>query len=131
MEGFWKATAVIILTIILGVSLGKTEKDFSVVMSVAACCAVMVTVTRYLSEVIAFLWELGESCGYQNAFLDTLLKITGVALTTELTGMISTDAGNSSLGKAMHILGTAVILFLSLPMFESFFTIIQEILRML
>lgn len=131
MEGFWKASAVIILTIILSVSLEKTEKDFSTIMSVAACCVIMVTATQYLSEVIAFLWELGESCGYQNVFLNTLLRITGIALTTELTGMISADAGNSSLGKAMHILGTAAILFLSLPLFESFFTTIQEILRVL
>lgn len=131
MEGFWKAAAVIILTIILSVSLEKTEKDFCVIMSVTACCVVMVAATQYLSDVIAFLWELGENCGYQNVLLNILLKIIGVALTTELTGMISADAGNSSLGKAMHILGTAAILFLSLPLFESFFTTIQEILSAL
>ena len=128
MEAFWKAVAVMILTVILGVTLGKTEKDIAVVLTVAACCAVMIVAMQYLSDVVAFLWELGNSANDQNPFLGTLLKISGVALATELTGMISADAGNNSLGKAMQILGNAVILFLSLPLFQSFFSILQEIL---
>ena len=127
-EAFWKAVAVILLTIVFGTALGKTEKDISVVLTIAACCIVMVIAMQYLSDVVAFLWQLGNWSGYQNPFLGTLLKISGVALTTELTGLIGLDAGNSALGKAIQILGNAVILFLSLPLFESFFTMVQEIM---
>lgn len=131
MEAFWKAVAVLILTVILGVTLGKTEKDIAIVLTAAACCAVMMVAIRYLSDVVAYLWELVSSTGGQNPFLDTLLKIAGVALVTELTGMLSADAGNHSLGKAVQILGNAAILFLSLPIFRSFFSIFQEILGIL
>lgn len=131
MEAFWKAAAMIVLAIVLGTAVWKTEKDISVVLSVSACCAVMVVALQYLSEVVSFLWELYRSVQEQSLFMDTLLKITGVALTTELTGLISSDAGNSTLGKAMQILGTVVILFLALPLFEIFFTIIREIMGIL
>lgn len=131
MEAFWKAAAVIILTVILGVTIGKTEKSISLVMTVAACCIVVMVAMQYLSEVIAFLWKLGNSCDSRNPFTGTLLKISGVALMTELSELISSDAGNNSLGKAMQFLGNAVILFLSLPLFEAFFSMIQEILRIL
>lgn len=131
MEAFWKAAAVLILTVILGVAIEKTEKDIAVVLSIAACCAVMTVAMDYLSDVVAFLWQLGNSTDYRNPFMGTLLKISGVALMTELTGLISSDAGNSSLEKAIQILGNAAILFLSLPLFESFFTIIQEIMEAL
>jgi hypothetical protein len=47
---------------------------------------------------------------------------------TELVGLISSDAGNQSLGKAMQILGDCVILFLSLPMFEGFFATIRDMM---
>ena len=50
---------------------------------------------------------------------------------TELTSLISSDAGNSSLGKAMQILGNTAILFLSLPILESFISIIQDIIGFL
>ena len=129
MEAFWKAAAMAILTIILGITVDKTQKDIAIALTVMTCSLVMMIAMQYLSDVIRFLWDLSNKCGYQNSFVDTLLKISGVALVTELMCMISVDAGNSSLGKAMQILGTSVILFLSLPIFESFLTIIQEILR--
>lgn len=131
MDAFWKAAAVILLSIILSITIGKTEKDLAVVLTITACCLVLFLAMRYLSEVIGFLWKLGDSFGYENPFLETLLKITGVSLMTEFIAVLSADAGNSSLEKAMQILGTSVILFLSLPLFESFFAIIQEVVRLL
>ena len=129
MDAFWKAAVVVILTIILGITLEKSQKDIAIVLIITACCAVIVVAMRYMSEVIHFLWELTEATDSLNPFLNTLLKITGVALMTEITGFISSDAGNSSLSKAMQLLGTSVMLFLSLPLFEALFSIIQEILR--
>lgn len=129
MEGFWKAAAVILLAVILGAALEKTEKDISLVLTIAACCIVMSLSLRYLSEVIAFLWELGNRSESQIPFMGTLLKISGVALMTEITELISADSGRGSLGKAMQILGNAAILSLSLPIMETFFTILQEIIR--
>jgi len=131
MEAFWKAAAVIILAIILGVTLERVEKDISVVLTVAACCIVMSVAIQYLSEVVGFLWKIGNITGYENPFMDILLKISGVALMTELTSLIGSDAGNNALGKVMQILGNAVILFLSLPMFEAFLSIVQDIMGFL
>ena len=128
MDAFWKAGAVVILTVILSAAVGKTEKDISVVLSVTACCIILTVAMQYLSDVVVFLWKLSSASGYDHSFSGILLKITGVALMTELSSLISTDAGNSSLGKAMQILGNAVILFLALPLLESFFSIVQEII---
>lgn len=42
--------------------------------------------------------------------------------------MVCTDAGNASLGKAVQLLGTAVILWLSLPLFKALVELLQSIL---
>lgn len=131
METFWKAIAVIILTVILGVTLGKTEKDISVVLSVAACSIIMIIAMQYLEEVIAFLWQLSSKESEQIPSIKIILKITGVALVTELTTLVSSDAGNSSLGKAVDILGNAAILNLALPLLETFLTILQELMGLI
>ena len=130
MEPFWKAAALVILTVIFSMTLEKGEKDISTVLTVAGCFIVLIRTLGYLSDVIAFLWKLGSTAGSRNPFMGTLLKITGVALMSEMTALISSDAGNSALGKAMQILGNAAILFLSLPLFDTFFTIIQEMMGM-
>ena len=128
MEAFWKAAAIVLMTVILGTALGKTEKDMAVLLTLAACCAVLLAAVPYLSEVVTFLRQLGGSLMTENPFVDILLKITGVSLITELTGLISADAGSGALGKALQFLGNAVILCLSIPLFEAFLALIQEIL---
>jgi len=131
MEAFWKAAAIILVTIILGATIGKTEKDIFLVLTVAACCIVLVVAMEYLLEIVGFLWRLAGSSEYGRSYMDILLKISGVAIMTEWIGMIGADAGNSALGKAMQILGNAAILVLSLPLFEAFLAIIQEIMEYL
>ena len=128
MENYWKACAIMILTVVLGAALGKTEKDLSVVLTLAACCIILMVALEYLSDILVFLWELGSGIGDRNPFTGILLKIAGVALVTEVSSLFSSDAGNSSLGKAMQILGNSAILFLSLPILEGFLEIIREIL---
>ena len=129
MADFWKASALVILAVILGTTIGKTEKDITVVLIAAVCCMVAGIAVHYLSDVISFLWQLNRTVESRIPFLEPLLKITGVAMLSELIARISSDAGNASLGKAMQILGNTVILFLALPFFEAFYSTIQEILR--
>ena len=128
MEGFWKAAAILILTVVLGSAIGKTEKDLTVVLSLSACCIILMVALQYLSDVLAFLWELGNRVSDRNPFTGILMRIAGVSLVTEVSSLLSSDAGHSSLGKAMQILGNSVILFLSLPILEAFLTVIQEIM---
>ena len=128
---FWKAAAIVILTVILNAALSKTEKDVAVVLTASACCIIAVLAMDTLTDVIAFLQNLGQRIHCTIPFLDTLLRITGIALITELTGLVSADAGSSSLDKAMNLLGNAVILSMSLPIFETFLEMIQEILNIL
>lgn len=129
MSIIWKAAALVILTVILGSTIGKNEKDIAVILTVVACCGVLGQGIHALSDVISFLWQLSGYSDNQQYFGGILLKIIGVAAVSEMTALISTDAGNSSLGKAMLFLGNTMIMSLSLPLFNSFIEIVQEILN--
>ena len=125
----WKAAATVILTVILGAAIGKREKDIAIVLSAVVCCIIAKMSMDALSDVFAFVWEIGEFIERQSSFVGMLLKIAGVAIVSELTGQIGADAGNSALRKAMELFGNAWILYLSLPVFQSLFEIVQEILN--
>lgn len=129
MVPLWKAAAIVVLTVILGAAIGKKEKDIAIVLTAAACCGIVCLAVQALSDVIAFLWNLSSFSEYQSPYIGVILKITGVAVVSEITALISMDAGSSSLEKAMQFLGTATILSLSLPLFEGFLDIVQEILN--
>ena len=124
----WKSAAIVVLTVILSAAMGKKEKDIAVVLTATACCGVACLAMQSLSGAITFLWTLSEFSEYQIPYIGVLLKIAAVAVITEITALISMDAGCSSLEKVMQFLGTATILSLSLPLFERFIDILQEIL---
>ena len=73
-----------------------------------------------------YLVELRRVFNLPDELVSTLLKAVGIALTAELSAAVCTDAGSASLGKILQILGGAVVLSLSIPMFRTLMTIIKE-----
>ena len=128
MTEFWKAAAMILIAVVLGLAVGKREKDISVLLTMAVCCMTAMIAVSYLEPVLDFLWELESVGNIQNGFLGILLKAVGIALIAEVAGMICSDAGNGSLGKTLQMLGSVVILYLSIPIYNALLTLIREIL---
>lgn len=128
MALFWKAAAGGLLTVVLCLALGKTGKDMGTLLSMAVCCMVAMIVISYLEPVMDFMRELEELGDLQGDMLGILLKAMGIGLIAEIAGMVCTDAGNSSLGKTLQMLGGAVVLWLSIPIFRALLELIQQIL---
>ncbi len=118
----------ILIAVVLGLAVGKREKDISVLLTMAACCMTAMIAVSYLEPVLDFLWELESVGNIQKGFLGILLKAVGIALIAEVAGMICSDAGNGSLGKTLQMLGSVVILYLSIPIYNALLTLIREIL---
>lgn len=131
MTAFWKAAALVLVTVILGTALEKREKDMAVVLTAAACCMVGITALVYLKDVMDLVRQLGSRVDGGIPYLQTLLQIAGISILTELVCDLSADAGAAALGKAMHILGNAAILYLTVPVIEDFVSFLQEILSIL
>lgn len=125
---FWKAAAAALITVILGLALGKQSQDISLMLTMAASTMLCVLALTFLEPVLEFLWELEELCGLQEDMLVILLKAAGIGLVTQIAALICTDSGNASLGKTLNILGTGVILYLSLPILRSMLELIRKIL---
>ncbi len=128
MTLFWKAAAGILIAVILGLILSRQEKDISVMLSMAVCAMGACIVLTYLEPVVDLLRQLEQLGNLGGELLAVLLKAMGIALVTEIAGTICTDGGNAALGKTMQLLGTATILWLSIPLYEAFLTLVQEIL---
>ena len=128
MTLFWKAAAGALVTVVLGLALGKQEKDISLLLTMAVCAMVAVIAISYLEPMLDFLRRLEALGDLQGDMLGILMKAMGTGLVSEIAGMICTDAGNAALGKAMQMLGSAAILYLSLPIFTALMDLIQQIL---
>ncbi len=123
-----KAIAGVLIAIVLCQVLAKQGKDISVLLLIAVCCIVVSTAIAYLRPVVDFIRNL-QSIGQLNTeMISVLFKAVGITLLTEITSMICSDMGNTSLGKSLQILSLAVILWLSLPLFEQLLALLDNIL---
>ena len=128
MDDFWKTTALVLLTVILSLSLDKTERDISAVMGIVALCIAACAAVTILNPVLNYLVELQRLFHLPDDLISILLKAVGIALVAELSASICADAGNASLGKMLQILGGAAVLTLSVPMFRTLMTTIKEMI---
>lgn len=128
MSEFWKTTSLILLTVILSLSVGKTERDISAVLGMVVLCMAACAAITILEPVLDYLVELQRVFNLPDRLVSILLKSVGIALVAELSATVCTDAGNASLGKVLQILGGAAVLSLSIPMFHTLMTIVQEMI---
>ena len=128
MEEYWKAAAIVILTVILGLAIEKKEKDISVILSMTACAVLAAAALKFCRPIIDFLWQLQDYISDMTEGIRILFKVVGITLVSEITGNICSDSGNGALGNVFKLVGSAVILYISLPMFQIFMEMIQDLL---
>lgn len=117
-----------LLASVLGLALSGHGKEIGIVLTIAVCCMVMMTAVSFLEPVMEFLQQLEDMGELDGELIRILFKVAGIALVSEIAGMVCADAGNASMGKALQMLGSAVILWLSIPVFHALLELIQQIL---
>ena len=119
MDVFWKTVGAALVSTILILALERQNRDYSILVTVAASAMVTIAAARLLEPVISFLGELESLGNLSSDLLLTLIKVFGIGMTGEIAASVCNDAGNSSLGKGLRFLSNAALLYLSIPVFSS------------
>ena len=128
MERFLQAAAGIMAAVIMWIILSKQGKEYALLLSLGACCLVLLVMFRFLEPVLDLLRQLQTLGNLQPEWLSVMLKAVGIGLVVEMGALICSDAGNAALGKTLQILGAAAVLWLSIPLMNSLVELLQEIL---
>ena len=128
MSVFLKATACVLVAAVLCLTLSKQTKDLSALLAMATCCIVVIAALTYLEPVIRFFEKLQTIGNLDSDMLRVLFKAVGMGFLAEITALICSDAGNAALGKALKLLASAVILWISIPLFTDLIELVEEIL---
>ena len=123
-----KACGAVFLSIILVSNLSGSRKDMASLLMLAVCTMLALTAAQYIGQILDFARELEDIGGIDGEMVRVLTKIVGIGVITEITVLVCADSGNSAMGKSMQLLGTAVIFYLSLPLFTAFIDLLQKIL---
>ena len=128
MNVFWKTAAGILTAIILWINLNQSNKDTSVLMTLAVCAMAMMAAVSFLQPVVSFVDKIQEIGKVDEGLVSTVLKVVGVGIITEIAALICKDAGNESMGKALQFVSAGVVLWISIPVFEKLLTLLDRIL---
>lgn len=128
MERFLQAAAGIMAAVIMWIILSKQGKEYALLLSLGACCLVLLAMFRFLEPVLDLLKQLQTLGNLQPEWLSVMLKAVGIGLVVEMGALICSDAGNAALGKTLQILGAVAVLWLSIPLMNSLMELLQQIL---
>lgn len=128
MDIYVKAIACALVGVVFCLCLYGKGKEISLLLSMLICVMVIGVGFSYLSSVFSFFANLQRLIGLDNDLLNILLKAVGVAVMGEIAVLVCSDAGQASLGKAVQLLTSVVILWISLPLYTQILTLIEELL---
>ena len=128
MEIYLKAVCVVLLSSVFCLVLSRQCKDISVALIICVVCLVVAATATYLTPIIEFINRLIDVGELNPSLLSVLLKAVGIALISEVVSLVCKDAGTVSIGKALQILTTSIILWLSIPLFNELLDLIETIL---
>lgn len=129
MDIYFKTVAGALIAMLLCLMLAKQGKDFGLLLGILACCMIAVAAARFLGPVVEFFGELEAMIPLESSLLQIMMKVTGIGMIGELAAMICADSGSSTLGKALQILTSVLILWLSLPLLRSLLELVSGILE--
>ena len=127
MDILLKAIACALVGVVLYHTIAKDRTEISVLLSIAVICVVLLTTVSFTKPILEFIRKV-ESLGKLNSeMVSIMIKSVGIGFLTEITTLVCKDMGNSSMGKAIQILATTVVVWMSLPVFQSLFSLIEAV----
>ena len=114
---------------ILAIMLRQYNKEQSMLISRAACTAVISGFTVFLQPVINDVREIFTEAGISDSYLALVFKAAAICFVTQITCDICTDSGESAIASAAELWGRGELTLMSLPVIRSLLEQIGDILQ--
>lgn len=119
MEILLKGSAFALTLTVLYQMLSGRNKEIGVILVVTGSAIILMMAISYMRPIFQFFEKLQIMGNLNHDVVSILFKSVAIGFLTEITTLICNDMGNASVGKALQILATALILRISLPLFNS------------
>ncbi|HEX6594417.1 MAG TPA: stage III sporulation protein AD [Bacillota bacterium] len=117
-----------IVATIIYIVLKEISAPFAFFILLLTGIVIFLAIIEQISIIFQLILTLGEKASIQNMYIETILKIIGIAYITELAANITKDAGLSSVASKIELAGKIFILVLAIPILSA---VIEAILSFL
>lgn len=114
MEIFQIVTLGIVASI-LAILLKEQKASLAFFLILITSIIIFIIVIQQISEVFRLIEYIGQKANVEGMYIETILKIIGIAYIAEFGAHITRDAGLSSVAAKIELAGKVFILVLAVP----------------
>ena len=128
MDTALRISSLAVVAAVLCLVVRQREKPLALLLSLAACAAVLLLGLRFFSPVLSVVERLRDLSGLNETVTAPLLKVTGIGLLTQVAGSVCEDAEERTLAKAVEIGGSVLSVYAALPLLSAALELLEEML---
>ncbi len=121
-------TGFAILAVVLLAVLRPIRPELAVLLTLGAGAVILLSLLPLIQRIIELLTTLAQRGNVQSLYLETILRIVGIAYIVEFGSQVARDAGEGALAAKVELGGKILILSLALPILLS---VVQLVVRLL
>ena len=103
-----------IATLLILVIKGQ-RPEFAVQLSLACAVIIFLFILTKLEAVISLFSDLADKARISHVYLNTILKIIGIAYITEFGAQICRDAGEGAVAGKIEFAGKVLVMIIAIP----------------
>lgn len=117
-----------IIASLLYIILVELHKPIAFFLLIITGIVILLTILNHIGAIFDLIKSLGDKASIDGLYLETILKIIGIAYITEIGASITKDAGLGSVATKIELAGKIFILVLAIPIITA---VIEAILSFL
>lgn len=126
--GIVQVVTIALLAAVALVLIRQARPELSVPLSVLVGAMLLFFVVRQIGAVVNLVEDLAARADVDLRYVESLLKIIGIAYLTEFGAQVCRDAGEGALGAKVELAGKVFILLLAVPIVIA---VVETLLRLL
>lgn len=124
----FKILAFTLVALVVILIVEKNNKEIGILLVLVVSMCVFLSVFMSVKEIIIVLKKLADGAGINHAYLELLLKVTGIAYLVEIVKNVCMDAGNSALASKTELAGKVSIAILAIPLITNVVSLIGSVI---
>lgn len=104
-----------LITTFLALILKEQKPNFAFLLTLFAGCFIFLFLVDKIYEIIHLLQKIAQKGNVDTMYIETILKIIGVAYIADFAANITKDAGQGSLAAKVELAGKIIILTMAIP----------------
>lgn len=117
-----------ILTAILYLVMKDLHPTIAYILVIVAGIIILLSILEQISSVFELIHYVSNEANIEHVYIETILKVIGIAYIVEIGASMTRDAGLSSLATKIELAGKIFIIILAIPIIRS---LIETILAFL